>query len=275
MNNLIKEIKADVKNVVFYIAIELGSILALASAFINIRLYYDSVPVNENLSYNMLTPIFSAYTFWIGGGKQNIFSTVLFWLFPVLATLPILNRCKKKLCKPTEQNTNSRSHFIDYFASFTVAGMAVSIPLMINFLSVLLFVPALNPDSVYDIYYGVFSYHAFSDLFYTYPIVYEILYIVCIFIIGGLIGGIAYILLMLFHNKAFVAFIAPILIVLIQLEKLYVGILTTDISLIAFINSSAELFSNIKIVSIETVIMLLFSISFLFIKKYCDNSVQE
>lgn len=266
MSNLNKTIKDNIKSVFFYISIGFGSLLSLLSAYSSINSYFDEMPEQEVMSYNMLVPVSSVYTFWIGDKNQNIFSIVLFWLIPFLSVLPILTYYTK-----AKHTANTRFCLTDYITAFITAGMAISFPVLLNFSCVLLFVPAVKPDSVYDIYYGIFSYSVFSDIFYSHPAVYEMIYVACLFVIGGLCGGVAYTLLKIFRNKIFGIFIVPSIILLLQLDYQYTGIMNTNISLISFCYSTVDFFENIKTVTIEALLMLLFSIGNI----VCNNMKSE
>ena len=63
-----------------------------------------------------------------------------------------------------------------FLATFIAGGLAMVVPLIINFMLTALFIPAITPVPTYDTMYGVFGNSLFSSLYYTQPFAYVAVY---------------------------------------------------------------------------------------------------
>lgn len=267
MSNLRKEIKRSIKNKFFYISCIIGIILSLICVFEAVKDYSDyavSLEEVEMINLNPLVPTLSAYTLWIGGGESNLYSTMMFLMLPLLVSLPYAwsycsDRKNGYLKKAVNEIGSLKYNLSKYVATFISSGLVIAIPLIINLLSVLMFVPAITPDSVYDIYYGVFSYNFLGDVFYTVPILYDLIYILMIFLFCGLIGCLGYSFAVLFKSRILAVISPSALLLLIHYKKQYIGSFDFEISAISFLSSATNLFYNIKTVIIEAVILFVFT----------------
>lgn len=267
MSNLRKEIKRSIKNKFFYISCIIGIILSLICVFKAVKDYSDyavSLEEVEMINLNPLVPTLSAYTLWIGGGESNLYSTMMFLMLPLLVSLPYawsycFDRKNGYLKKAVNEIGSLKYNLSKYVATFISSSLVIVIPLIINLLSVLMFVPAITPDSVYDIYYGVFSYNFLGDVFYTVPILYDLIYILMIFLFCGLIGCLGYSFAVLLKSRILAVISPSALLLFIHYKKQYIGSFDFEISTISFLSSATNLFYNIKTVIIEAVILFVFT----------------
>ena len=134
-----------------------------------------------------LMPI-SAFQVWIGNGVSFEYSLFI-RLIPILAAK--FNYLAAK-----------------YIAVFVTGGVVVVMPLLINYLTAITILPSL----VWPV--GVFASSPksiWSAIFYTHPHVYMIMYMILLFVCGGLMATIALIVSNIVNNR-FVAILAPYII---------------------------------------------------------------
>lgn len=189
-----KELKRAILNPYFILICLYGIVIALLhcgqkaseyNTFISAVREYSTV---KNVKMNPHAPIYNAFSLWIGCDSSSKFSKLLFFIFPLLATLPYSWSYCYNYKKEKNKNEcfNPDSH--QYLAVFISSGLTLAIPLLINFLSILFFIPAIFPDSVYDIYYGFFSNEFMSYIFYVNPYLYILIFIILCFVFSGLLG---------------------------------------------------------------------------------------
>lgn len=106
-----------------------------------------------------------------------------------------------------------------YIAVFISSGLTITIPLLLDFLIILLFVPAIYPDSVYDIYYGIFSNNFMADIFYGQPFVYVMMFLLLCFVFCGLFGCLGYSISTLIKSKIVAIVVPTVLMILVEFVK--------------------------------------------------------
>lgn len=72
-----------------------------------------------------------------------------------------------------------------FLATFIAGGLAMVVPLIINFMLTAMFIPAITPVPTYDTMYGVFGNSLFSSLYYTQPFAYVAVYMLVDFMFCG------------------------------------------------------------------------------------------
>lgn len=158
-----------------------------------------------------LMPI-SAFQVWIGNGVSFEYSLFI-RLIPILAAMPYavtyLSDIKSGIIKNYVTRTAKFNYlFAKYIAVFVTGGVAVVVPLLINYLTAI----AVLPSLVWPV--GVFSSSPtgiWSSVFYTHPHIYMIMYMILFFVCGGLMSTIALIVSAIVNNR-FVAILAPYII---------------------------------------------------------------
>ena len=134
---------------------------------------------------------------WMGFDRTNPLAKIFFLIFPLMAVLAYCwsycSDIKSGFAdKCIDEIGRYRYHLNKYISIFISSGLTNAIALTVNFLTILLFVPAIKPDSVYDIYYGIFSNNFMAETFYNIPLMYVLTFILLNFIFCGLFGCLGY-----------------------------------------------------------------------------------
>lgn len=224
--------------------------------------FIDSVKQNNQV--NPLIPLNSAYTYWIGG-LNNVNSKIFFYyiiffgaIIPCLYFIPFKKRSR----------INTKS---SYHTCFLVSGFFAFISLLINFISILLFIPAITPDSVYDMYYDVIKGDTLCNIFYSMPVVYQMIYILMIYTLCGLIGCLSYGCYKLFNNHLVAFFIPELFLLIIHITDIRYSF-SKSISPIIYCSAAVTSIRNIKQYFIEIGILLFCTIVTFIINKIKEST---
>lgn len=213
--NMIKmECRKSMRNKFFYVALGVGLLFALLSALYNIDAYFFSQKEKAGFSVdvNPMNQISGLYNRWIGGESFSMGFVLFFTLFPLLAAFPYgWSQCMEGKSGYTK-NVVIRGgklpyFFAKYIATFLSGGLVVLIPLVCNFLLVACFVPAWKPTIIYTMYYPIHHGSLWSEVFYTYPLVFVLLYLGLDFIFGGLFATMSYGLAAFVKNRVAVVMV--------------------------------------------------------------------
>lgn len=276
MNIVRKEVHNSLHNIYFIIPCVLGIILSLIYSFKVIDLYLEyrkHISFDEILTQNTLAPTFNAYMLWIGGPRlENDKSTVIFFWYIIFASvIPYTwSYCaERKQGKVNKRIIHDKipNKLSKYIAVFVSSGLLAAIPLLVNLISVLLFVPATKPDPVYNVYYHEFSSSFFGELYYSVPLLYELLYIFSFFVFCGLIGCVGYSISLIIKNAVIGISFPVILILAIHFLKNKVYFTYKHISPLEYMNVADKMFRNYKIMFIEMALMFVITIFGVLISK--------
>lgn len=188
------ELKKAIKNKFFMTTLVIASIFALLSAWYMIDLHYYQQYIAQSLdpNGNPMSQASSLYTHWIGGEATSLGFTLFFTLLPLIAAFPYgwsyFLENKTGYVKTVVTRSSKWHYYLSkYMATFTAGGLVVLIPLVVNFLVVASFIPAITPSKLHHpLPYGVEIGSMWSQLFYTHPIIFVILYLLLDFIFAGL-----------------------------------------------------------------------------------------
>ena len=197
MNSLFKsEFKRQLtNNPLFWACVAIGACIAIIAAWNEIQLELDILEVTyqqgNHLSYNTLLSLVSAYTAWIPTRIGEFYSGLYYLLWPLLVTIPtawILSNDSKEgvleqQCLRIRKACVIR---IKLYVSFISGGICSALPLVLNFLAVICFLPLSTPKIYDEIYTAVSMNSLFSGLFYSSPLTYVIVLSILAFMIGGL-----------------------------------------------------------------------------------------
>ena len=197
MNSLFKsEFKRQLtNNPLFWACVAIGACIAIIAAWNEIQLELDILEVTyqqgNHLSYNTLLSLVSAYTAWIPTRIGEFYSGLYYLLWPLLVTIPtawILSNDSKEgvleqQCLRIRKACVIR---IKLYVSFISGGICSALPLLLNFLAVICFLPLSTPKIYDEIYTAVSMNSLFSGLFYSSPLAYVIVLSILAFMIGGL-----------------------------------------------------------------------------------------
>lgn len=200
----------------FYITLGIGFGIAIWHYFQNVL---PCVPyLDEYLSekgFNLYPH--SVYNKWIGGEAESFQPFLYFLLLPILSALPFAGSFFSD-----HQSGFSKAYLIRtkrlnyYFAKavsvFLSAGVAVVLPLFVNFALTAMTLPALVPQAGAGTF-PVFAVNLFAEIYYTKPLLYTAIYFLLIFVFSGLLPSIALTLSFFVENK-FIVMLAPFILCL-------------------------------------------------------------
>ena len=216
------ELKRAILNKYFVWGCIFGIVIIFLHSYSIVVEYNSVIPTIENSvrkGINPLAPTISVFTSWIGWNSENKYSKLFFYSMPFISVIPYfwsycddINKGKVNVIIKKKERLNY--HLTKYFATFVSSGLIIAIPLLLDFLILLLFIPAIFPDSVYDIYYGIFSNNFMANTFYTNPLLYIFVFLVLNFIYCGLFGCIGYSVSTVIKNKV-ISLITPFTFILL------------------------------------------------------------
>lgn len=197
MNSLFKsEFKRQLTyNPLFWACVAIGICIAILAAWIEIQIELNTLEATlqqgNHLSYNTLLSLVSAYTAWIPTRIGDFYSGLYYLLWPLLATIPaawiLSNDSKEGVLEQQCLRIRKASVIrIKLYVSFISGGICSALPLVLNFLGAICFLPLSTPKIYDEIYTAVPMSSLFSGLFYNSPLAYVITLSVLAFIIGGL-----------------------------------------------------------------------------------------
>ena len=185
MNSLFKaEFKRQLtNNPLFWICIAIGACIAILAAWIEIQIELNTLEATlqqgDHLSYNTLLSVISTYTAWIPTRIGDFYSGLYYLLWPLLATIPtawiLSNDSKEGVLEQQCLRIRKASVIrIKLYVSFVSGGICSALPLVLNFLAVICFLPLSTPKIYDEIYTAVPMNSLFSGLFYNSPLAYVI-----------------------------------------------------------------------------------------------------
>lgn len=217
MKTLLKiEIKKALNNKFFYVTIVIATLLTMLSAISNIFAYMkmqglinESLELYGEMYYNPFLPSDSLFTYWIGGETISLYYSLFFLLIPIFAAFPYgwsyYMETKKGYIKNVITRTDKKKYYISkYIAVFVAGGLAVLIPLLINFMVVSCFVPARMTSVIYDQYINIPPTNMWSQIAYTHPYLYVFMYMILDYVFSGLIAGLCMTVSLFFKNRVVV-----------------------------------------------------------------------
>lgn len=256
MNKYISKI--NIKLVVIIIPLLIQILFSLVYNYYAIMDYRNFIDyVKQNNRVNPLIPLNSAFTYWIGGISENIYKKIFYYGVFLGAVFPCLFFI----------SFNKKNHKSSFYTSFFIGFMFAFFSLIFSFITTLLFIPAISPDSAYDIYYDVINGDTFCNLFYTAPVIYELIYILMISFICGLICCLGYGCYKLYKDNLIVFFIPFLLLIIVHIVDIHYSF-EKNISPIIYSNVAVTTIRSLKQYFIEVSILLfLIMVSFVIHKK--------
>lgn len=219
------EIKKAFHNKLFYLSIAIGLIFVFMSAGQRLYTHFTSmealqqVSEQQRMSYNSMVAASNLYNNWIGGESITLGPTLFYTLLPLLAILPYgwsyAFEKQSGYIKTVIPQTGKKRYFLaKTVATFLSGGVAICIPLLTSLLVISLFIPAVSPDVIYNMYYPMRHGTLWANLFYTHPLIFSLLYIGVDFVFAGLFACLAISAAFVFENK-YSAMIVPYFFVLL------------------------------------------------------------
>lgn len=280
------EIKRALTGKSFKLALIIGIAIAIAAALsaISTEFYrwdiWDKYWINPDgtMNKNPGIAISTLYRCWIGG-NYSPFSIAFYYFLPILAALPfswsLADEIKSGYRKLVVVRCVRMSYYFSkYIATFISGALVVAIPLIINFILVACFVPARTPDPGECIWYGIFMTSFCSQLFYTAPLLYDVLIIFIDIIFAGFWATFCLSLGFYIKNKAAVIILPYILLLLHQFVCTLVSAYRFYIELSPFNYLKGYETSNTVsglVIFVSITIILLVSVAITYIKGKRDN----
>ena len=192
------ELGKAIKNWRFFFVVLAGCVLSIGSAVLNLQHYWEEsamlqLEAASGTITNQMVEVESFHNYWLVMDGYTFFFSLLFYVRPLLATIPFAWSYCQERNKAYERNMvvrcgRYRYYGAKYLTTFLSGGFAVLIPVLLNVLLIALFIPARTPQIDYLIYYGVNYGDMWSVIFYTMPGLYVLLRILLIFVSCGLLA---------------------------------------------------------------------------------------
>lgn len=192
MKQMIKiQLKQALTSRGFIFSLLIGLSICITHFIFEVIPYYEDMLMYLENDY-MLKNVYSTYILWIGQENRTIFSFAYFLLIPLLAALPFgtsfFKEAKSGYIRCICTRTSKKNYcYSKYIATFISGGLAVIIPLLVNFVLTAFIFPLNNPEVV-DSVLHIRANHLFSHLCYTSPGIYIVIRLVFIFIFSGLLA---------------------------------------------------------------------------------------
>lgn len=292
MKNILRlEIKKALVSKSFVLGIGLLTLFSFLSGLYSIENYSDYNPSEiietciDNGKYiaNPDLPLFGFYNAWVGGDTLSLAYVLFFNLMPIAAALPYAWSFYTERKNGYLRNIAIRVEKKYYIFSKTIAvfisgALTVLIAYLINLFIVSAFVPMIKPDVEYNLYNIVYFGTMWSDLFFLYPFIHLILFV----LLGTMYGGIFAIssFALSFYVKKLPAivlgpFITMMLAGYIEIaiaDKFMHYLNIVEFIPIRFLHSRSINFQVMSFsVALSTIIILLISLGIIFIKGNKDE----
>ena len=223
------EFKRAFKSKAFYICLAIGIALA-AGSFIN-----KAVPhmdVLKGFTGNAASYPFSVYNSWMGNfvGYEP-FATAYLYVCMLYSALPycgffVRDNKNQYILQYYSRMSKNKVHAAKFITTFVIGGMLVSLPVLINLIATMMFIPALPPVEN-GLFIGTGK-SIMSNLFCDHTMIYVLIYIVQFFIYGGAFSVVSLAVSFTFNN-VFLVIVSPFVAyygvgVISTLSKNYLGI---------------------------------------------------
>ena len=238
-----------------------GMVISLIQAVLEIisyQNYRNSIEAYQNDNNIVINPhwaINSIYQLWIGNNLHNNYSKILFYVLPIEISLFCFYLCN---LRRSELKTNNGLKELLHIS--ILSGSIASATLLFNFFVLLLFIPVVSPDSIYNIYYSYFSKDFLSHIYYTNPLVYVLFYLFLNWVYFGLIGCISILLYLKIPKmkKATLFLPASIMIFIELIKNRFCGAYSKfEMSPLSIVFPAKSHYTNWSIIIVEILILCL------------------
>lgn len=132
----------------------------------------------------------SSYTSWIGGESSSPAFAIFFYVFPLITTISYSWSAANEISTGYLKNISTRVRLCKYIsakyiATFVTGGIAVAFPLLMNFIFTAAFIPSIRIEPSQ---YYINNENIWSEVFYQFPLLYVLLYIILDFLGSGAIA---------------------------------------------------------------------------------------
>jgi len=168
--------------------------LLFGTAIAVLHIFQDAIAF---ISFSNDSPfLYTPYQSWIEFGISSNYRYIFFLLLPIIAAIVFSDTYARDLqtgyFKAIVARGKMKSYFTGlYVTNFIIAGITVSIPLLINLYLAFMTMPNIKPDPVLDLNPLGFGTTMFPDLYYNFPLIHTFLYILLAFIFAGMYATIS------------------------------------------------------------------------------------
>lgn len=190
MKDILKiELKRAFKSKGMLLAVLIGCVLSIAQVIEDQIPAYFRNEIMDFTSRSIIPPSDVSGT-WMAGNSSNLEVFIFFLLMPVFAMLPFGTSYFTDADSGFLKNIYTRcgrKEFLraKYISAFISGGTAVVIPLLLNVLCCMTLVPNLIPSTIYR-QNGINPAMLFNSVYFTYPLLYILIFLLIDFIIGGI-----------------------------------------------------------------------------------------
>lgn len=190
MKQILKtELKRAMRGKGMLLSILIGSIVGIAHIIQYIIPAYQANLTHFYENFPILSPNSSLET-WIAGSPLNLEGFIFFLILPILACLPFgtsyFDDRDSGFIKNIYMRTDRKKYLMaKYISAFFSGGIAVIIPLLLNLICSLVMLPNLLPISTMG-QNGITPLMLFYKLFFSYPMIYTILFLFIDFLMAGI-----------------------------------------------------------------------------------------
>ncbi|HHU18987.1 MAG TPA: hypothetical protein GXZ58_01845 [Bacilli bacterium] len=222
------ELAKALKNKFFITTLIIALLFALFSAWYMIDLYFYSLRGLSRMGGNQMIQALSLFNHWIGGEATSLGFTLFFTLMPLIAALPYgwsyFIENKSGYVKTVVTRSAKTEYFLaKYIATFISGGLVILIPLLINFIVVACFIPAVTPSTMYTMYHSVYHGSLWSQSYYTNPVWFVILYLILDFIFAGLFATMSLTVSLFVKNRIAVILVPFFLILVLHYSRTFLA----------------------------------------------------
>lgn len=263
---IVMELKKAFGNRFFALSLVAGLLFAVLSAVYSIDSYMDVRESLDEIGGNPMIQAFGLFNTWIGGESNTLGFTLFFTLLSLLAVLPYgwsyqMEEKSRYLDIVQMKVGRQRYMLAKYMAAFLSGGTCIVVPLLVNFLVVAAFVPAVQPTIIYEIYYPMHHGALLSELFFDRPVLFVGIYMLIDFVYGGLFAAMGIAISFFVKNRLAVV-LSPFMLVLAfqYLRTFFYYRIYKEISPMYFLHAvTVENVADAGIVCTEAVILFLFT----------------
>jgi len=262
------------RNRLFWFSVPIGTTITFLSLVPQVKSYYASLRFMNSLAgeyagKNPHAPMVTLFNRWIGGECYSLGEAVYFFVFPLLVAIPYgwsyCYESRSGYIRSAVLRSGRAPYFYSkYIAVFLSGGLAMVIPLLLNFLLTAMFIPAVRPEPSYVVWYGVNGSSLLSAVYYSRPFLYVFLYLLIDFLYGGLVACMSYALSAVCRNRIVVVLLP--FVVLLGFKYICTSLIYTDrvrykeLSPLSFLHPAAATYDTTWLVVIaEAVILFLFT----------------
>ena len=219
----------------------------------------------------------SLYNVWIGSLVGDLlFTTVFYFILPLAAALPfsfsLLDENRNGYLRQMSLKKGQQRYYLaKYLVTFCSGFLLAVIPLVINIIITACYIPAYTPDPLEQIYSGQYYGRYLSNIFYSNPFLFMMIFVLIPGIFCGLWADLSMCLSLFIQNK-FVIIIVPYLFLFFEkafFDTIFSNRISLELSPFYFMRGGVS--SNIYIVAAILAVMFIVSLAITWIRGKNDD----